>query len=162
MRQMALFSCSASSATSKFPCPLGKCMFVFVFLWGHKHEIFNAVVRSIAVNMMHMFTKFCICAYTVFVFPLAWFRRFYHNVHKPIRSGVQSSTSYWKLYANFIYNCLSRKKTFWRKRFVRAIGAARRVMVRIAVSPFFAYDCRTAERAWFGKKSFHADSVYQG
>jgi hypothetical protein len=162
MRQVSFFGCSASSAANKFPCPLGKRMFIFVFLRGHKHEILNAVVRSIAVNMMHMLTGLCVCSHTVFVLPLAWFRRFHHNIHKPIRSGVQSGASYWKLYANFIYNCLSRKKTFWCERFVRAIGAARRIVIGIAVSPFFAYDWRTAERARFGIKSFHVGIVYQG
>jgi hypothetical protein len=159
---MSFFGCSTSSAAGKFSCPLGKRVFFFVFLWGHKHEILNAVIRSIAVNMMHVFTGLCVCSHTVFVFPLAWFRRFHHNVHKSIRSGVQSGASYWELGANSIYNCLSRKKTFWRERFVRAIGAARGIVVGIAVSPFFAYDWRTAERARFGKKSFHVGIVCQG
>jgi len=162
MRQVSFFGCPTNSAVSKFPCPLCKYMFGFVFLWGHKHKIFDAVVRSITVNMMHMFAGFGVCTYAVFVFPFAWLRRFYHNIHKSVRSSVQSSASYWELYANFIYDCLSRKKTFWCERFVRAIGATRRIVIGVAVSPFFAYDWRTAERARFGVKSFHVDTIYQG
>lgn len=161
MSQVAFGSCGASGAMSEFFCPLPQRMLSLVFFRGNNHEIFKSIICSISVDVMNLFAFFCVCAYSVFVFPFVWLFCFYHDIHKSFGRLVQCLGSNWDLLADFIQNSLSSGNNVRSKRLPCTIKASRRVMICVAVSPFFTHDWCATKRTRFGKKFFHTDTVYQ-
>ena len=136
-------------------------MLGFMFFRRNNHEIFNSIVCGVPVNVMNVFAFFCVCAYSVFVFPFIWLFCFYHDIYKSLRRLVQCFRANWELRANFIQNPTPSVNNVWTECFSCAVRTSRWVMICVAVSPFFTYDWCAAKRAWFGKKSFHADTICQ-
>lgn len=147
---------TTSNATNKFKRPLSYAMNFFMFFWGYKQKIFQAIVLRIFIFMMYVNTFWGISKKTMLVFPFIWLCNFYFDVHTAISCFVQMLTANRKLHTDLIYNLLFNFFYFFSQCFIRTVWATRRIMISLAISAFLSHNRGVAKRAWFGKKSFHA------
>ena len=132
-----------------------------VFFWRNQNKIVQSVILSVAIFMMHMHAFWSRSKHSMFVLPFIGLGNFYSYVYTTIAGFVKTLASNGKLYANLVYHALLGCLYFISHCFICASWATRRIVIGIAVNTFFADNRGIAKRAWFGKKSFHANSVYQ-
>jgi len=132
-----------------------------MFFWRNQNKIFQSIVLSVAIFMMHMHALWCGSKNSMLVLPFVWLGNFYSYVHTAIACFVKTFAANRKLDANLIYYSLLGCLNFISHCFVCASWATRSIVVGVAVNTFFADNRSIAKRARFGKKSFHANSVYQ-
>lgn len=132
-----------------------------VFFGRNQNKIVQSVILSVAIFMMHMHAFWSSSKHSMFVLPSIWLGNFYSYVHTTIACFVKTLASNGELYTNLVYHSLLGCLYFISHGFICASWATRRIVIGIAVNTFFADNRGTAKRAWFGKKSFHANSVYQ-
>lgn len=132
-----------------------------VFFGRNQNKIVQSVILGVAIFMVHMHAFWSRSQHSMFVLPFIWLGNFYSYVHTTIACFVKALTSKRELYSNLVYHSPLGCLYFISHCFICASWATRRIVISIAVNTFFADNRGITERAWLGKKSFHANSVYQ-
>ena len=132
-----------------------------MFFWRNQNKIFQLIVLGVAIFMVHMHALWCSSKNSMLVLPFVWLGNFYSYIHTTIACFMKTLTSNRKLDANLIYHPSFGCLDFISHCFICAGWATRRIVIGIAVNTFFADNRGIAKWAWFGKKSCHANSVYQ-
>ena len=134
-----------------------------VFLRRNKKQIFWSVILRIAVHVMNMKMGRSFSHNTVLILPNIRLSNFYFYINKSVTRFVQcfSANGFCKFLTQRVQNTTSSFKNVLVQGFSGTCAAARRVVVCLAVSPWFAYDRPLAVRAKFLHRWAHGPIVCQ-
>lgn len=136
-------------------------MFCTMFFRRNKEQILWSVVLRVAIFMMNMQVWRCFCHNTVLVLPNIRFLDFNFYVHKAVACFVQGFIPNRSAAAHLIQNTMSCFQNIRIQGFSCARIAAGRVVVRLAVRPWLAYDWPLAIRTKFLHRWAHRPIVCQ-
>ena len=136
-------------------------MLCAMFFRCNKQKVLWPVVLCVAIFVMNMQMRRRFGNNAVLVFPNIRLSNFDFNVHKPVTCFVQSFVPNRPFAAYLLQNAMFGFQNIRIQGFSCAITTARRVMVRLAVRSWFAYDRALAIRAKFLHRWAHRPIVYQ-
>ena len=132
-----------------------------MLLWRHQDKIFQTIIQSIAIFVVHMHPLWGVCKQAMLVAPLIGVCGFHLNVVQTGPRFVRALASDRRNYANFGKHAQFGGLDFGGKCFIRTISAARSIVICIAIGALPTYNRATTKRAGFGYKFFHPRNVCQ-